>query len=166
MWADHTTLTLLCWLTTWRWAQQMWLTHHGSSASVQQLWGKDKSHGYINVWSRKSILNHNVHVNICYNHCIHELASVRLRQYTQTRPSSPALSLALCRACLSSRSCSNFALISSRALLSSFCFFLSWIQLWLRRSSCCCWKVPNSFPCWRRWSSCCFSSYTREMENP
>jgi len=51
----------------------------------------------------------------------------------QTRPSSPTLSLALCRACLSSWSCSNFALTTSHAFLSSsFWFFLSWIQLWLR----------------------------------
>ena len=43
----------------------------------------------------------------------------------QSRLSSPALSLALCWACLSSRSCSNFALISSRAFFSSsFCFLL------------------------------------------
>ena len=49
---------------------------------------------------------------------------------------------------LSSRSCFNFALISSRAFFSSsFCFLLSWIQLWLRRSSCCCWSDPNSLPC-------------------
>ena len=37
--------------------------------------------------------------------------------------------------CLSGQSCSNFALISSGAAFSSsFCFLLSWIQLWLRRS--------------------------------